>query len=191
MRWSAEVTAWQSRPLEPMYPVVFFDALRVKIRDEASCATRRCIWRWACCPMARATCWACGSSRPKAPSSGSRSSTSCRSRGVNDILIAVVDGLKGLAEAIETAFPQHDGADLHRAPDPQQPGLRGLEGSQGGGRGAATDLHGGHRRGGRKRRWRSLQPATGARSIRRSCSPGGGPGSTSSRSSPSRRRSAG
>ena len=30
----AEVTAWQSRPLEPMYPVVFFDALRVKIRDE-------------------------------------------------------------------------------------------------------------------------------------------------------------
>jgi transposase-like protein len=31
----AEVTAWQSRPLEPMYPVVFFGALRVKIRDEA------------------------------------------------------------------------------------------------------------------------------------------------------------
>ena len=32
----AEVTAWQTRPLEPMYPVVFFDALRVKIRDEAT-----------------------------------------------------------------------------------------------------------------------------------------------------------
>ena len=31
----AEVTAWQGRPLEPMYPVVFFDALPVKIRDEA------------------------------------------------------------------------------------------------------------------------------------------------------------
>ena len=31
----AEVTAWQSRPLEPMYPVVFFDALRVKIREDA------------------------------------------------------------------------------------------------------------------------------------------------------------
>jgi transposase-like protein len=31
-----EVTAWQSRPLEPLYPVVFFDALRVKIRDEAA-----------------------------------------------------------------------------------------------------------------------------------------------------------
>jgi putative transposase len=33
---AAEVTAWQRRPLEPMYPVVFFDALRVKIRDEAT-----------------------------------------------------------------------------------------------------------------------------------------------------------
>ena len=32
----AEVTAWHSRPLEAMYPVVFFDALRVKIRDEAT-----------------------------------------------------------------------------------------------------------------------------------------------------------
>ena len=32
----AEVTAWQSRPLERMYPVVFFDALRVTIRDEAT-----------------------------------------------------------------------------------------------------------------------------------------------------------
>ena len=31
-----EVTAWQSRPLEPMYPVVFFDPLRVKVRDEAT-----------------------------------------------------------------------------------------------------------------------------------------------------------
>jgi len=32
---AAEITAWQSRPLEPMYPVIFFDALRVKIRDDA------------------------------------------------------------------------------------------------------------------------------------------------------------
>ncbi len=33
----AEVTEWQNRPLEPMYPVVFFDCLRVKIRDEGTC----------------------------------------------------------------------------------------------------------------------------------------------------------
>ena len=90
-------------------------------------------------------CWASGSSRPKGRSSGSKCSTSCKTRGVNDILIAVVDGLKGLGEAIETRIPANHGADLHRAPDPQQPGLHELEGSQGGLRGAAPDLHRGDR----------------------------------------------
>ena len=42
----AEVTAWQTRPLEPMYPVVFFDALRVKIRDEAV-VRNKAAWRRA------------------------------------------------------------------------------------------------------------------------------------------------
>lgn len=54
----AEVTAWQSRPLEPMYPVVFFDALRVKIRDEAT-VRRRSIWRLPYCRTGRATSSAC------------------------------------------------------------------------------------------------------------------------------------
>lgn len=36
----AEVSAWQGRPLEPMYPVVFFDALRVKIREDAMVRTK-------------------------------------------------------------------------------------------------------------------------------------------------------
>ena len=66
----AEVTAWQQRALEPMYPVVFFDALRVKIRDEGRCGAKPYIWRWPCSPMAAATFSASGSSRPKAPNSG-------------------------------------------------------------------------------------------------------------------------
>ena len=49
----AEVTAWQSRPLEPLYPVVFFDALRVKIRDEGLVRNRPFIWRWPSSPAAR------------------------------------------------------------------------------------------------------------------------------------------
>ena len=66
----AEVTAWQARPLEPMYPVVFFDALRVKIRDEAASAARPSTWRSRCCPTAAATSSGSGSSRPKARNSG-------------------------------------------------------------------------------------------------------------------------
>jgi putative transposase len=45
----SEVTAWQSRPLEAMYPVVFFDALRVKIREDGVVRPRPCTWPWACC----------------------------------------------------------------------------------------------------------------------------------------------
>jgi putative transposase len=45
-------------------------------------------------------------------------------RGVNDILIAVVDGLKGFPEAITTVFPQNHGSNLHRASDQEQPFLR-------------------------------------------------------------------
>ena len=48
-------------------------------------------------------------------------------------------------------FPATHAADLHRAPDPQQPGLRELEGSQGAGRRAQADLHGAQRRGGSRR----------------------------------------
>ena len=65
-----EVQAWQSRPLETMYPVVFFDALRVKIRESGVVRNRRCTWRWASCPMAAATCWVFGSRTPKVHVSG-------------------------------------------------------------------------------------------------------------------------
>jgi hypothetical protein len=62
----AEVTAWQSRSLERLYPVVFFDALRVKIRDEADRAQeKRFIWRSRGFPTAIATFSGSGWSRLK------------------------------------------------------------------------------------------------------------------------------
>lgn len=67
---TAKVTAWQARPLEPMYPVVFFDSLRVKIREDAVVRNKAISLRWAFCPTTRAISWACGSKVPKAPSSG-------------------------------------------------------------------------------------------------------------------------
>ena len=50
--------------------------------------------------------------------------TELKQRGVQDILICCVDGLKGFPEAIEAVFPADDGADVHRAPDPPQPEVR-------------------------------------------------------------------
>ena len=59
--------------------------------------------------------------------------TEIRQRGVKDILVACVDGLKGFPDAIETVFPKDHGAALHRAHGPEQPGLRELEGTKDGG----------------------------------------------------------
>jgi putative transposase len=63
-----EVSAWQARPLEPVYAIVFFDCLRIKIRGRSR--TRRCTWPSACAARGTRKCWASGLSRPRALSSG-------------------------------------------------------------------------------------------------------------------------
>src|SRR5262245_42474515 len=55
--------------------------------------------------MASATCSVSGSRTPRAPSSGCRSLTELKQRGVRDVLVCCVDGLKGFPEAIEAVFP--------------------------------------------------------------------------------------
>jgi len=66
----AEVTEWQARPLEPMYPVVLFDALRVKIRDESVVRSKAVYLALAVLRTGRATSWVFGLSRPKVRNSG-------------------------------------------------------------------------------------------------------------------------
>ena len=102
-----EVREWQSRALERMYPIVIFDALRVKIRDADSRMVKN-----------KAVYVALGVSRDGvrevlglwiADNEGAKFwlsvMTELKNRGVQDILIAVVDGLKGFPEAITAAFP--------------------------------------------------------------------------------------
>lgn len=66
----AEVSAWQARVLEPMYPVVVFDALRVKIRWNALVRNKALHLARGGCLAARGTSWAFGWRAPKARSSG-------------------------------------------------------------------------------------------------------------------------
>jgi putative transposase len=97
---------WQNRPLEKMYPVVFFDALRVKIRDEGTVKNK-------------AVYLALGIQRDGTKdvlglwiqqSEGAKFwlavMNELKHRGVEDILIAVIDGLKGFPEAITAVFPE-------------------------------------------------------------------------------------
>jgi putative transposase len=102
----AEVIAWQSRPLEPMYPVVFFDALRVKIRDDAVVRNKAVYLALAVLPDGTRDVLGIWIEQTEGAKFWLKVFNELRSRGVNDILIAVVDGLKGLADAITTTFPQ-------------------------------------------------------------------------------------
>ena len=101
-----EIAAWQSRPLEPVYPLVFFDALRVKIRDEGM--VRNKAIHVALSVRADGTKEILGLwlEQNEGAKFWLRVMNELRHRGVEDILIAVVDGLKGFPEAILAAFPQ-------------------------------------------------------------------------------------
>ena len=101
-----EVAAWQARPLEATYPLVFFDALRVKIRDEGlvrnkavhialgvrADGTKEILGLWL--------------EQNEGAKFWLRVMNELKNRGVQDVLIAVVDGLKGFPEAITAVFPQ-------------------------------------------------------------------------------------
>ena len=66
----AEVGAWQARPLEPMYPVVFFDALRVKIREDAVVRNKAIYLALGVLPDGTRDILGFGSRAPREPSSG-------------------------------------------------------------------------------------------------------------------------
>jgi len=101
-----DVAAWRSRPLERVYPIVYFDAMMVKVREDRSVRTR------ACYLAVGVTC------------EGDREAlgiwwqdtegakfwlavlNDLHRRGVTDVLIACVDGLTGFPDAIAAVFPQ-------------------------------------------------------------------------------------
>ena len=103
---TAEVTEWQNRPLEPMYPVVFFDALRVKVRDEGSVKNKAVYLALGVRADGHKEPLGLWVEQTEGAKFWLRIMNELRIRGVNDILIAVVDGLRGFPEAITAAFPQ-------------------------------------------------------------------------------------
>ena len=100
-----EVTAWQARPLEPMYPVVFFDALRVKIRDEAVVRSKAVYLALAVLPDGTRDILGIWIEQTEGAKFWMKVFTDLKTRGCHDILIAVTDGLKGMSEALAAVFP--------------------------------------------------------------------------------------
>ncbi|VWC40157.1 transposase, mutator family [Burkholderia lata] len=101
----AEVTAWQARPLEPMYPVVFFDALRVKIREDAVVRNKAIYLALGVLPDGTRDILGLWIEGTEGAKFWMKVFNDLKTRGVHDILIAVTDGLKGMPEALATVFP--------------------------------------------------------------------------------------
>ena len=100
-----EVTAWQSRPLETMYPVVFFDALRVKIREDAVVRSKAVYLALGILPDGSKDILGIWIENTEGAKFWMKVFNDLKTRGVNDILIAVTDGLKGMPEALGAVFP--------------------------------------------------------------------------------------
>ncbi len=101
-----EVQEWQRRPLERMYPIVFFDALRVKIRDEGSVKNKAVYLALGVAPDGTKDILGIWVEQNEGAKFWLRVMNELRNRGVEDILIAAVDGLKGFPEAITAVFPE-------------------------------------------------------------------------------------
>ena len=101
----AEVVAWQSRPLEPMYPVIFFDALRVKIREEAVVRNKAIYLALGVLPDGTRDVLGLWIENTEGAKFWLKVFNDLKARGVDDILIAVTDGLKGIPEALGAVFP--------------------------------------------------------------------------------------
>ena len=101
-----EVKEWQSRPLEPLYPILFLDALMVKMRHEGRVENRAVYVAVGIDLEGRKDVLGLWTSANEGAKFWLQVLTELRNRGVKDIFIACVDGLKGFPQAIETMFPQ-------------------------------------------------------------------------------------
>jgi putative transposase len=101
-----EVAEWQNRPLDATYPVVFFDALRLKIRDDGLVRNKAVYVVLALNGKGEKEILGLWIEQTEGAKFWLKVMNDLKARGVEDILIAVVDGLKGFPEAIGAVFPQ-------------------------------------------------------------------------------------
>src|ERR671938_1236211 len=95
-----EIAAWQDRPLEPLYPLVFFDAIRVKVRDEGTVRNKAVYVALGVRPDGSKEILGLWIEQTEGAKFWLLVMTELKGRGAEAVMIAVVDGLKGFPEAI-------------------------------------------------------------------------------------------
>jgi putative transposase len=101
-----EVKAWQSRPLEPIYPIVYLDCIHVKVRDTGAVRVKAVYLAIGINLNGEKEVLGLWIAQTEGAKFWLQVVTEMKNRGVQDIFIACVDGLKGFPEAIETVYPQ-------------------------------------------------------------------------------------
>jgi transposase-like protein len=102
---ATEIAAWQARPLERVYPVIFFDALRVKIRDEGTVRNKAVYLALGVLRDGTREILGLWIEQTEGAKFWMKVFSDLKSRGCQDILIAVTDGLKGMSEALAAVYP--------------------------------------------------------------------------------------
>lgn len=103
---SSMVEEWQNRPLEALYPIVYFDAIHYKVRDNGRVVSKAAYTCLGIDLQGQKDMLGLWIGEAEGASFWLSVLTELKNRGVQDILIACVDGLKGFPEAIESVFPK-------------------------------------------------------------------------------------
>lgn len=101
-----EVKEWQNRPLEALYPIVYFDAVRMKVRDEGQVMNKAAYLAIGVGLDGLKDVLGIWLEKTEGAKFWLKVITELQNRGLRDILIACVDGLKGFPEALESVFPK-------------------------------------------------------------------------------------
>lgn len=101
-----DIAAWRSRPLEPLYPIVYFDAIMVKMTEDRSVKTRACYLAVGVTLEGEREILGLWWQDTEGAKFWLAVLNDLHQRGVGDVLIACVDGLAGFPEAIAAVFPQ-------------------------------------------------------------------------------------
>jgi len=101
-----DVKQWQSRPLDAVYPVIYLDCIHVKIRDAGAVRTKAVYLAIGINMQGEKEVLGLWVSQTEGAKFWLGVVTELKNRGIQDIFIACVDGLKGFPEAIEAVYPQ-------------------------------------------------------------------------------------
>ena len=123
----SEVTCWQNRALDEVYPIVYFDALVVKVRHEKQVVKKHLYLALAINVEGDKELLGMWLAESEGAKFWLSVMNELKNRGVKDMFIACVDGLTGFPEAIEASFSPHPDPTLHRPHGQKQPQVCPLE----------------------------------------------------------------